>query len=172
MRPIYLKRNPLGYQKLKTWQQACQIYEKTKSIVSKFPSRSPKTGTPLYRLKNHMIDSGRSIKRNIEYIAFLGFSRGSLEELLGDCNDCLKEEIGQPEEVKELIRLLHGEDKMLERQIESLEKKRSRSQNGLEEKNWFKKLLAEHGLEQLPDGKIAKIKDSKGKTKGDQGEGL
>jgi len=133
--PIYQQRNPLGFKNLLTWQQSDEIYQRAKIIVLKLPKK-------YFRLINHLIDSARSIKRNIEegfkrattseYIEFLGFSRGSLEELHGDLIDLEKDIEGNPKgfkgitkgEIGELIRLCRGEDKMLESQIKGLEKRR------------------------------------------------
>lgn len=141
---IYQKRNPLGFKNLLTWQQASTIYKKTKILASRLPRFHPKTGQFMNRLIDHLVDSARSVKRNIEegykrtttgeYIKFLGFSLGSLEELHGDFMD-LEEDIkgnskGFPGvsmgEVGELIRLCRGEDKMLNNQIKGLEKRREK----------------------------------------------
>src|SRR3990167_442925 len=82
-------RNPLGYKVLRTYQQGEEIYD----LVKRF------TSTHLHlmsdsRLIGHMDDSARSIPRNIaegygrnntkQYYEFLGFSFGSLLELLED----------------------------------------------------------------------------------------
>ena len=159
---IYQKRNPLGFKNLLTWQQAGTLYEKTKTLASKLPKFHPKTGQFMNRLVDHLVDSARSVKRNIEegykrattgeYIKFLGFSLGSLEELHGDLVDLEKDVVewqeeskwisreeskgfeGNPKgfekisqgEIGELIRLCRGEDKMLNNQIKSLEKRRER----------------------------------------------
>lgn len=158
---IYQKRNPLGFKNLLTWQQADEIYKKTKILASKLPKRHPKTNQFMNRLIDHLVDSARSVKRNIEeghkrtttseYIEFLGFSLGSLEELHGDLVDLekdviewqeengeFKENRGEVEEnpkgfeeisrgeIGELIRLCRGEDKMLNNQIRGLEKRREK----------------------------------------------
>jgi len=141
---IYPKRNPLGFKNLLTWQQANEIYNKTKILASKLPKRHPETGQFMNRLIDHLVDSARSVKRNIEeghkrattgeYIKFLGFSLGSLEELHGDLLDLEKDIKENPRgfkgismgEVSELIRLCRGEDKMLNNQIKGLEKRREK----------------------------------------------
>jgi four helix bundle protein len=149
---IYQSRNPLGFKNLLTWQQADIIFSKIKILASKLPKIHPKTNQFTNRLVDHLIDSARSIKRNIEegfkrattseYIKFLGFSLGSLEELHGDLVD-LEKNIVQWDnqrvstdnnskgfegiskgEIGELIRLCRGEDKMLQNQIRGLEKRR------------------------------------------------
>jgi four helix bundle protein len=82
-------RNPLGYKVLRTYQQGEEIYELTKkfTVLYLHPIKDS-------RLIGHMNDSGRSIPRNIaegygrnntkQYYEFLGFSFGSLLELLED----------------------------------------------------------------------------------------
>jgi four helix bundle protein len=139
---IYQQRNPLGFKNLLTWQQADAIYNKIKILASNLPKIHPKTNQFTNRLIDHLIDSARSVKRNIEegfkrattseYIKFLGFSLGSLEELHGDLVDLEKDIEGDSKgferitkgEIGELIRLCRGEDKMLGNQIKGLEKRR------------------------------------------------
>ncbi len=80
-----------------------------------------------------MNSSARSGKRNIEegfkrattkeYISFLGFSIASLAELRGDYEDCLKQGKITKDIWEEMERLLRGEDVMLGRQIQALERK-------------------------------------------------
>lgn len=87
-------RNPLGYKNLRTWQQANEILELTEEFVATLPKHHPKTGQKMSDVSDHMLRSARSVIRNIEegfkrittkeYVSFLGFSSGSLEELLGD----------------------------------------------------------------------------------------
>ena len=69
-----------------------------------------------------------------EYIKFLGYSLGSLEELLEDLKSLERDMAKMPNgwnrlaliDVQHLIRLCHGEDKMLHNQIVALERKRGR----------------------------------------------
>ena len=141
---IYQNRNPLGFKNLLTWRQSDEIYQRVKILASKLPQKHPITNQFTNRLTDHLIDSGRSVKRNIEegfkrattseYIKFLGFSRGSLEELHGDLMDLERDIEGNSKgfngitkgEIGELIRLCRGEDKMLENQIKGLEKRREK----------------------------------------------
>ena len=126
-------RNPLGYRTLLTWRQANDIFELTEKFVTTLPLRHPLTKQYLTDLKDQMIRSARSVVRNIEegylrvstkeYISFLGFSAGSLEELLGDFKYCQKGNIGDSEGRSKGIGLCVGEAKMLNRQIKSLEDK-------------------------------------------------
>ncbi len=187
---VYFKRNPLGYKELLTYQQAGMILEKTKEIVSLFPKFHPKTRQALYRLINHMIDSARSIQRNIEegfkrastqeYIRFLGFSIGSLAELRGDYQDCFKSGLISTKIYQEMEDLLRGEDVMLGRQIQSLEKKmdregtrpageRARAFKGrireerAEGQRWIEEKMRKEGFKRLEDGRFVKIEgDEKG----------
>lgn len=140
-------RNPLGYRTLRTWQQANELFELTEEFICTLPSRHPKTGQPLSDIKDHMNRSARSLVRNIEegyarvstkeYISFLGFSAGSLEELIGDYKYCQRgnmaklrlsrnfptENIGDRDLCAKGIQMGVGEAKMLDAQIKSLEAK-------------------------------------------------
>ena len=134
---VYQSKNPIGYKQLLTWRQAGEILRQVKEIVKRYLSRYEDK-----RLVNHLTDSARSVQRNIEegykrattkeYIEFLGFSRGSLEELKGDFEE-LKREIregiredkggGMLKNAEGLLNLIYGEDCMFGRQIKSLEEK-------------------------------------------------
>ncbi|HLC43551.1 MAG TPA: four helix bundle protein [Patescibacteria group bacterium] len=136
MRP---SNNPSGFKFLRTWSQANEILELLEKFVPTLPARNPVTSHPLTDLKDHMQRSMRSVIRNIEegyartstheYISFLGFSLGSLEELIGDLEFCREKRIGDQEILAKLIRLCHGEAMMLNNQIKALEKKRLESGN-------------------------------------------
>jgi len=186
---IYQKRNPLGFKNLLTWRQSDEIYQKIKILASKLPKIHPKTNQFTNRLTDHLIDSARSVKRNIEegfkrattgeYIKFIGFSRGSLEELHGDLMDLENDVKGSPRgfkgistgEIGELIRLCRGEDKMLKSQIKGLEKRResmgyrtNREQEQLskqrlleekqKEKEFYKNLQNDSGSVRLINGQF------------------
>jgi len=126
-------QNHLGYRHLLTWRQANEIFELTEEFMASLPRHHPITNQYLTDLKDQMIRSARSVVRNIEegytrtstkeYIAFLGFSAGSLEELIGDFKYCQKGNIGDTEACAKGIGLGVGEAKMLDRQIKSLEEK-------------------------------------------------
>lgn len=119
-------KNPLGYRQLLTWRQANEILELTEKFVKTLPASEADTG-------DHMLRSARSLVRNIEegysrtstkeYISFLGFSAGSLEELIGDYKACQRKNIGDSEGRSKGIQMGIGEAKMLDRQIKSLEEK-------------------------------------------------
>ena len=127
------KRNPLGYKVLRTWQQAKEIFEITEEFTATLPLKHPKTGQYLSDLKDQMIRSGRSQVRNIEegycrvstkeYIEFLGFALGSLEELLSDFEYCVKGQLGDNEGAIKGLRYCRGQFKMLSNQIDKLKEK-------------------------------------------------
>lgn len=127
------RRNLLGYRTLRTWQQANEIFELTEKYAATLPVKHPMTGQYLTDLKDQIIRSGRSGVRNIEegyvrtstkeYISFLGFSLGAIEELLNDFKYCQKAKLGDLELCSKLIGLCVGEAKMLDSQIKSLERK-------------------------------------------------
>lgn len=130
---MFIDRNPLGYKNLRTWQQANEIFELTEKFVATLPPKNPATGQYLTDLKDQMVRSGRSGVRNIEegynrtttgeYISFLGFSKGSLEELLGDFQYCIKNNLGDQELARRADFLLKGEGKMLGSQMRALKEK-------------------------------------------------
>lgn len=131
---MYVNRNPLGYKKLLTWKQANEIFQLTEKFVITLPKYHPETRQRTMDTADHMLRSARSGVRNIEegfsrattkeYVTFLGFSKGSLEELLGDFEYCRKNNLGDAGIANRAIFLLKGEGKMLHNQMESLEKKR------------------------------------------------
>lgn len=126
-------RNPLGYKNLRTWSQANEILDLTEKFVTTLPKLHPKTDQKMSDTADHMLRSARSVVRNIEegfkrtttkeYISFLGFSAGSLEELLGDFGYCVKGDLGDKSMGAKGVWLCRGEAKMLHNQIKSLEKK-------------------------------------------------
>jgi four helix bundle protein len=83
--------DPKGYQYLGVWQNASLL----RTLIRKFTLTLPFSES---RLKAQMDDAARSVKRNIEegwkrattseYLQFLSYSQGSLEELQGDIRDC------------------------------------------------------------------------------------
>ena len=175
---VYFLRNPIGYKLLLTWQQADVIFQKTIAFG--------KTLHPIRdaRLIEQMDSSARSVKRNIEegykrtttkeYITFLGYSLGSLAELRGDYEDCLKQKRIDAASYAEFEKLLRGEDIMLGRQIKSLEAKmdemitRSPNERALlnlqdqarNEKKWSE-FWNTHFI-RLPDGRVEERKKIKG----------
>ena len=128
-----------GYSKLLTYKQGLEIYQKTKRFTARYLDKFRDS-----RLIAHMNDSARSVPSNIcegakrgntkAYLEFLGFARGSLEELKRDYEELKRElkdkerwadkdRIGIEREIKGLLTLVYGEDCMMGRQIKALEKK-------------------------------------------------
>lgn len=133
---VILMRNPLGYKVLRTYQQGEEIYKLVKIFTAEFlhPIKDS-------RLIGHMNDSARSVPRNIsegygrnntkQYNEFMGFSFGSLLELLEDCLGLEKDiEGGQRKtwdnekalrDLSTIIKLCMGEKTMLKNQMEKME---------------------------------------------------
>jgi four helix bundle protein len=129
-------RNPLGYKVLRTYQQGEEIYELSKKFTALY--LHPIRGS---RLIGHINDSARSVPRNIaegygrnntkQYYEFLGFSFGSLIELLEDFLELEKDIKGGQRKTRDddtalrdlskLIKLCMGERTMLKRQMERTE---------------------------------------------------
>ena len=138
-----------GYTKLLTYKQGLEIYQKTKRFTARYLDKFRDS-----RLIGHMNDSARSVSSNIcegakrgntkAYLEFLGFGRGSLEELKRDYEELKRELkdkerwaekgkigidrdkeglIGIEKELEELLTLVYGEDCMMGRQIKALEAK-------------------------------------------------
>jgi four helix bundle protein len=129
-------RNPLGYKVLRTYQQGEEIYELTKTFTGQFLHRIADS-----RLIGHMNDSARSVPRNIaegygrnntkQYYEFLGFSFGSLLELLEDSLE-LEKDIKEDQRIvknnnsalaqlSKVIKLCMGEKTMLRNQMDKME---------------------------------------------------
>jgi len=129
-------RNPLGYKVLRTYQQGEEVYELVKNFTASF--LHPMADS---RLIGHMNDSARSVPRNIaegygrnntkQYYEFLGFSFGSLLELLEDSMELEKDIKGGQrrtkddkaalEQLSKIIKLCMGEKTMLKKQMERIE---------------------------------------------------
>lgn len=128
-------RNPLGYKTLRTYTQGEEIYELTKKFTASFLDPIKDS-----RLIGHFNDSARSVPRNIaegygrnntkQYIEFMGFSFGSLLELLEDYLETEKDIKGEQRKTKDnngalrivsqAIKLCMGEKTMLKKQIERM----------------------------------------------------
>lgn len=129
-------RNPLGYKVLRTFQQGEEVYELTKKFTASYLHPIADS-----RLIGHLNDSARSVPRNIaegygrnntkQYCEFMGFSFGSLLELLEDCFALEKEIKGGQRRTKDndgalrdlskIIKLCMGEKTMLKKQMEQIE---------------------------------------------------
>lgn len=129
-------RNPLGYKVLRTYQQGEEIYELVKKFTASYLHVIQDS-----RLIGHMNDSARSVPRNIaegygrnntkQYYEFLGFSFGSLVELLEDSLELekdikegqrkTKDDNGALGDLSKIIKFCMGEKTMLKRQMERME---------------------------------------------------
>ncbi|MCX6809284.1 MAG: four helix bundle protein [Candidatus Berkelbacteria bacterium] len=129
-------RNPLGYKVLRTFQQGEEVYELTKKFTACYLHPIADS-----RLIGHLNDSARSVPRNIaegygrnntkQYLEFMGFSFGSLLELLEDCfalekdikggQRKTKDDDGAIRELSKIIKLCMGEKTMLKSQMERME---------------------------------------------------
>jgi len=121
IRNIKIKLAP--YEKLKFYQDICEIRRPVYKITEKF-YRSH------VRLASQMRDAARSAKQNIregyrkgsigEFIHSIKISQGSLEELSGDIEDCLEDGVITEEEFNNFNRLYRSADYMSNRYITSL----------------------------------------------------
>lgn len=86
-----MMQRPRPYEKLKFYQDICEIRKLTHMLTERFMKTH-------MRLVSQMRDAARSAKQNIregyrkgtlgEFIHSINISRGSLEELSGDIEDC------------------------------------------------------------------------------------
>src|SRR3990172_6581785 len=91
-------QDPTGYRFLTPWSNTVLLRIFIRKLTNTFPRSE-------YRRKNQMDDAARSTVRNIEegfkrsntkdYLAFIGFSQGSLEEIKGDIRECLEDKLLQ-----------------------------------------------------------------------------
>lgn len=97
-------QDPKGYQYLAVWQNAALL----RVLVRKFTLNLTLNHPFERRLKAQLDDAARSQKRNIEegwkrpttseYLNFLGFAQGSLEEVRGDIRDAKTDKFLRGEE--------------------------------------------------------------------------
>ena len=114
-----------AYEDLKFYQQICEIRKLIYKISERFVRSHP-------RLASQMRDAARSAKQNIRegyrngsigiFSNSLKISQGSLEELMGDIEDCLEDGLIQKSEFIQLSKLFKSADYMLSRYIQSLYK--------------------------------------------------
>lgn len=96
------------YEKLKFYQDVCEIRRQTYQITERFDKKNLK-------LVSQMRDAARSAKQNIregysrgsltEFIRGIRISQGSLEELSGDVDDCFEDKLITADE-HELLKVL------------------------------------------------------------------
>lgn len=118
-----LLRREMPYEKLKFYQDICQI----RRLIYQITERLTKSHL---RLVSQMRDAARSAKQNIregykkgtigEFIHSIRISQGSLEELAGDIEDCLEDKLINEDEFIKLSKLFRSAEYMSSRYIESL----------------------------------------------------
>ncbi len=116
-------RRTAAYEKLKFYQDICEL----RRLVYQMTERLSKSHL---RLVGQMRDAARSAKQNIregykkgsigEFIHSIQISRGSLEELTGDIEDCKQDGLITKEEFEDLSRLCKSADFMSSRYLRSL----------------------------------------------------
>ena len=114
-----------AYEKLKFYQDICELRKKVFLITERF-------GGKYVRLVSQMRDAARSAKQNIkegykklspgEFGHSITISRGSLEELSGDIEDCLDDGLISQAEFEELSKILKSADFLAGRYLVSLYK--------------------------------------------------
>lgn len=112
-----------AYEKLKFYQDICNIRRFIQKLVKRFDSSH-------IRLVSQMRDSARSAKQNIregyrrgsaaEFARSIKISQGSLEELNGDMEDCLEDGLISEEEYKYFIELFRSASYLSTQYLKSL----------------------------------------------------
>jgi four helix bundle protein len=120
-----MEKKTAAYEKLKFYQDICEIRRKIYQITERFPKIQ-------MRLVSQMRDAARSAKQNIregykkgtigEFIHSINISRGSLEELSGDVEDCREDGLMTPEEFEEINGLVKSVDYLSSRYIQAISK--------------------------------------------------
>lgn len=114
-----------AYEKLKFYQDICTLRVRIIQITERFRKTH-------VRLVSQMCDAARSAKQNIregykketvgEFSHSIKISRGSLEELAGDLEDCLEDKLITTEEFKECDQLIGSADYLSARYLIALHK--------------------------------------------------
>ena len=117
------------YEKLKFYQDICEI----RRLVYKISERFNKSHL---RLVSQMRDAARSAKQNIregyrrgtlgEFLHYIRISQGSLEELGGDMEDCMEDQLITKEEYQEFLRLYQSASYMSTQYIKSMNRPTSK----------------------------------------------
>jgi len=102
-----------AYEKLKFYQDICEIRRTVNKMAKKFEKSR-------LRLASQMRDAARSAKQNIregykkgsfgEYVHSINISRGSLEELSGDIEDCFEDGLINQDEFQKITKLIKSAD--------------------------------------------------------------
>jgi len=120
-----LRRREAAYERLKFYQDICEIRRFIYNITERFKKSH-------MRLVSHMRDAARSAKQNIregykkgtlgEFIHSINISRGSLEELSGDVEDCKEDGLITDEEFEKLGKWFRSADYLSSQYIKALYK--------------------------------------------------
>lgn len=123
-----MSRNEAAYERLKFYQDICEI----RRFIYEITKRFEKTHV---RLVSQMRDAARSAKQNIregykrgsakEFMHSINISRGSLEELSGDIEDCMEDGLITDQEFYKLRELYRSADYLSSQYIKSLYKMES-----------------------------------------------
>ena len=114
-----------AYEKLKFYQEICELRKRISEITKSFPREN-------IRLISQMKDAARSAKQNIregyrkgsagEFEHSIRISQGSLEELAGDVEDSLEDGLITKEQRDNIVRLINSATYLSGRYIISLRK--------------------------------------------------
>jgi len=143
--PQYFKTrqwtHPEGYKYLAVWKNAVELQKLTREFTKTLPYSER-------RRKDHLEDASRSVQRNIEegykrpttkeYLDFLGFSQGSLEEVKGDVRDCLRDGLLGKELHDKFIEIINKTDYLFRHLVEALEKKMAEEMPMSNREKWLK----------------------------------
>ena len=120
---IFERESP--YEKLKFYQNICELRRLVYKVTEQF-SRTH------LKLTYQMRDAARSAKQNIregyqrgsvkEFMRAIKISQGSLEELMGDIEDCYEDGLITKEEFAALSKLARSASYLMSRYIQSLYK--------------------------------------------------
>ena len=114
-----------AYEKLKFYQDICEIRKSISIITNRILSKYP-------RLASQIRDAARSAKQNIregyrkggagEFARGIVISQGSFEELSGDCEDCRDDGLISDKEFEKLSKLFQSASYMSTKFLASLYK--------------------------------------------------
>lgn len=114
-----------AYEKLKFYQNICEIRKIIVKTTNKFPAKK-------IRLISQMQDAARSAKQNIiegyqkdsagEFGRGIKISRGSLGEVAGDWDDCFEDGLINEKEYLEIKKVIKGTNFLMDRYLDSLYK--------------------------------------------------
>lgn len=114
-----------GYKRLIIWQNTRLLRRRVYEITERFPKIE-------MRRVSQMRDCARSAKQNIQegyfkstksFINYLLITKGSLNELMGDLDDCKDDGLITNEEHNELFGLAGRTDYLVKRTIDGLHRK-------------------------------------------------